>query len=78
MQTSIETAIIAGSNEPATVLLRNYFTAQFPEAKIKVKRHYRNYQVRLRQGCRSLYSNVSCHNIAPAVEYFATQLALYL
>ena len=76
MQTSIETAIIAGSNEPSTVILRNYFTAQFPEARIKVKRHYRNYQVRLRQGCRSLYSNVSSNNLASAVEYFSSQLAI--
>lgn len=77
MQNQIETVVIAGSNEPATVTLRNYFTALFPEAKIKVKRHYRNYQVRLRYGCRSLH-RIVYRNPQPAAEYFARQLAMYV
>lgn len=77
MQNPSETVLIAGSNEPAIVTLRNYFTALFPDAKIKVKRHFRNYQVRLRQGRRSLYSVIH-KDPAPAADYFARQLALYV
>lgn len=77
MQNPSETVIIAGSNEPVSATLRNYFTALFPEAKIKVKRHYHNYQVRLRQGHRSLYSVIH-RDPTPAADYFARQLALYV
>ena len=69
---NFNSTVIAGSNEPATVTLRYSFTALFPEAKIKVKHHYRNYQVRLRYGCRSLHSIVY-RNPQPAAEYFARQ-----
>lgn len=68
---------IAGSNEHPAVVIRNYFTTLFPEAKIKVKRHYYNYMVRLRQGKRSLHA-VVYNSPAPVAEYFARELELYV
>ena len=74
---NLNATVIAGRNENPKASILNYFTARFPEAKIKVKRHYYNYQVRLRQGRRNLRA-VVYSSPEPVAEYFARELEMFV
>ena len=74
---NLNATAIAGSNENPKVKILNYFAARFPDAKIKVKRHYYHYQVRLRQGRRSLRA-VVYSSPETVAEYFARELEMFV